>query len=81
VASISGGCSRRSGNRFGRIALGKFQGRVCREGVSLGWGGSGELIYGTDAIIGSLRGGIKPRMSPGRGTGEDVGRSTVGADL
>jgi len=62
VGSICGGCSRRSGNRFGRIAPGKFQGEVCREGGSPGWSGSGELFYGTGVIIDSLRRGIRSRI-------------------
>ena len=59
MASISGigGCGGRSGNGFGLIVLGEFRSEVGGEGGSLGWSGSGELFYGTDMVICSLRGG------------------------
>jgi len=54
VAGIGGGGGR-SGDGFRRVVLGEFRGEVGGEGRSLWWGGSGELFYGTDVIIGSLR--------------------------
>jgi len=62
VTGVSGSGGR-SGNWFRRIVLGEFRSEVGGEGGSLWCSRSGELFYGTDVVIGSLRRGSRSRMS------------------
>jgi len=80
MAGVSGG-SGRSGNWFRRIVFGEFRGEVGGEGGSLRCSRSGELFYGTDVVIGSLRRGTRPRMSLRLRTGNNGGGYTFGAGL
>ena len=54
VIDVSRSC-RWSGNGFCRIVLGEFRCEVCGKGGDVGWGGSGEVFYLADVVIGSLK--------------------------
>ena len=62
VAGVGSGGGR-SGNGLGRVILGEFRCEVGGKDGGLGWSRSGELFYGTDVVIGSLRRGTRSRMS------------------
>ena len=70
-----GGGSGRSGDGFRCIVLGELRNEVGGKGGSLGWSRSGELFYGTDVVIGSLRREREAVTNKLRlRTGEDAGR-------
>lgn len=61
MAALDGGHPR-SGNRFGRVVLREFRGKVGGEDGSLGRGGGGVLLYDADVIIGCLKSGERKRV-------------------
>jgi len=61
-----GGGRGRNGNGFRRVVLSEFRSEVGREDGSLGCSGGRKLLYGTDMVIGGLRGrGQGSRISLG----------------